>query len=86
MNIKSKFYENIIVKDLTSTTVDKVFKLIKKRHKKIYALINNAGATFPGYNLENFKKNIEINLITVFYLSKKVTEIIEKYGQNYKYI
>ncbi len=82
LNIKSKFYENIIVKDLTSTTeVDKVFKLIKKRHKKIYALINNAGATFPGYNLENFKKNIEINLITVFYLSKKVTEIIEKYGK-----
>ena len=79
--INSKNYENILVNNLTSNKeIDNVCKLIKKKHKTFFALINNAGGTYPGYEFGNFKKNIDINLISVFYITKKLAPLIKKNG------
>lgn len=65
--------------DLTKPIqIDKIIKKITKKYRSIDYLINNAGASFQGYELSNFKKNLDINLIAPFYLSSKLKKYFTK--------
>jgi 3-oxoacyl-[acyl-carrier protein] reductase len=70
-NFPGKFYEC----DLSDeNNIDNISAEIKKKNKKIYGIINNAGASFgqsfQTLNLKTFDKSINLNLRASVHLSK----------------
>lgn len=57
-----------------------VVKKVIKKHKSIDFLINNAGVSFQGYNITNFKKNLSVNLIAPFYICSLLRKNFKKDG------
>lgn len=80
--IKSKRYENYCLKNFyNEKDLDTFFFYIKKKFKNIYALINNAGGTFDGYESSRFRENIEINLNFTFNITSKFIKILKNKGK-----
>lgn len=67
------------ITDLNSySEIDKLVYKIKRKYKKIDLLINCAGITIEGHQISNFNKNIQTNLVSVFYLSSKIKNYLSK--------
>ena len=80
--IRSKNYQNIILENFNNHEKLKIiFKSIEKKHKRIFGLINNAGATFEGYSFKNFKNNLDINLNFTFNVTNLALPLIVRGGK-----
>jgi|MDTB01.1.fsa_nt_gb NAD(P)-dependent dehydrogenase (short-subunit alcohol dehydrogenase family) len=79
---KSIRYHNYCLKDFSNEKdLNNFFFNTKKRFKKIYALINNVGGTFDGYESSRFRENIEINLNFTFDITSKFIDILKNGGK-----
>ena len=81
-NNKHKFfYHSIDINNFHLTT--KLINEIKKKYKKIDGLVNTAGITIDNtYNLKNFQKMLNTNLISTYKLTCSVANVMKnnKYG------
>lgn len=64
------------------TEIRKKTKSITKKFKTIDSLINNAGISEEGYHEKNFKKNLQTNLFSNFFLIKEILKLMKKKGGN----
>lgn len=75
---KSKIYYNYQLDINNYKQVDKFYYFCKKKFKKIDLLINCAGITREGHNINNFIETINTNLISTFYISSKLHKLMKK--------
>ena len=74
---KTKYYNyQLDINDYKQ--VDIFYDFCKKKLKKIDLLINCAGITREGHDINNFTDTINTNLISTFYLTSKLNKLMKK--------
>jgi NAD(P)-dependent dehydrogenase (short-subunit alcohol dehydrogenase family) len=83
-NLHHKNYQHYILDLSNSKNIDDCTKLIKKDHKQIEVLINNAGVSFEPDedkpNLDSLRKNLEVNLFGTISFTENLIDIINPSG------
>ncbi len=80
--LSHKNFKNICGDINSINDIEYLYKTIKKKYKKIDVLINNAGLSKSGYDLNNFNANIQTNLISTFALTKRFINLFDSKGGN----
>lgn len=88
LNGKALGNEKVIQCDVTNTTsVDQLIAVIIKEYGRIDGWVNNAyprtsdwGVKFEDIELTSWKKNVDMQLNSIFYISQKVLPIMQEQG------
>ena len=82
---KKQVKMNLVQCDVTKNKeIDKIFKKIFRKHKKIDVLINAAGVTFPqsklisSKNIELWRKTLDVNLNAAYYCCMSAINYMKK--------
>jgi 3-oxoacyl-[acyl-carrier protein] reductase len=75
----NNFPGTFIACDLSNEAeIDELCEFIKKKYKKIYGIVNNAGASYgqsvKNFDLKTFDKSINLNLRAAIHLSKEFVD------------